>query len=246
MFRPRVAALLLLALCSSASLGVASDEVPLKFNRLDLNDGRKLKNVVVKSYDAKTQRLLIVADGKAMMIAVASVPPPFNEQLKSAPPSGGSVNTFSPPPPPAPPYSREVLAATDQYLVERPVPTRPPPVVYMPHARPAPAPAPADPMLAQAGLGQHQAVARAHAQRYYRYEHIYGSNAIIVRSVSLDLTVPAPVPGWIGRFRTEGKAYVEYYDSRGRSFQRATSNFEILTEQKPGEALQVFDFSRKG
>ena len=72
-----------------------------------------------------------------------------------------------------------------------------------------------------------------------------GSNSIIVQSVSLELSVPVSVPGWTGRFQTQGKAYIEYYDSKGRSFQRATSTFEVTTEQKPGEALQVVDFSRK-
>jgi hypothetical protein len=217
----------------------ASDEVPLKFERLDLTDGRKLKNVVVKTYDAKTQRLLVIADGKAMMVPIASLPPPFNERLKSAPAAGGSVNTITPPLP------RSMSSAADQYYLERAVPMQQPHVVYVPQPAPVVRPAPVDPMLAQATLKGHQDAARARASRYFRYVHQMGSNSIIVQSVSLELTVPATVPGWTGRFQTAGTAYIEYFDSKGRSFQRATSTFEVTTEQKPGEALQVVDFTRK-
>jgi hypothetical protein len=242
MFRSRAAIILLLGICLLAVAAAASEDVPLNFARLDLNDGRKLKNVVVRSYDPKTQRLLIVTDGKAMMIPIASVPPPFNEQLKAAPATGESVNTISAPPPP---LRRGIASAADQYHLERSVPVRQTQVVYVPRPAPAALPAPVDPMLAQVGLGQHQAAARARAEKYFRYEHQMGSNSIIVQSVGLELTVPVSVPGWTGRFRTEGKAYIEFFDSKGRSFQRATSTFEIMTEQKPGEALQVVDFSRK-
>ena len=41
------------------------------------------------------------------------------------------------------------------------------------------------------------------------------------------------------------QAFLEYFDSKGRSYQRATSTFEVLTEQKPGEEIKVIDFSRK-
>jgi hypothetical protein len=50
------------------------------------------------------------------------------------------------------------------------------------------------------------------------------------------------VTGWTGRYRTEGKAYLEFFDSKGWSYSRATSRFEVLTEQKPDGALKVVDF----
>lgn len=44
---------------------------------------------------------------------------------------------------------------------------------------------------------------------------------------------------------TEGKAFIEYFDRKSRSYQRTTSTFEILTEQKPGEEIKVVDFTRR-
>ena len=236
----RVDLLALLALLFFTVAWVRADDVPLNFSRLDLSDGRKLKNVVVKSYDAKSEKLLIIADGKAMTIPIATVPAPFNEKLKGAPASGGSVNTVAAP-------VRTPVSAADQYFLERsvPVPSRPPLVIYIPQAAPVTRAAPVDPMLAQADLTRHQAAAQARAQNYFRYEHQYGSTSIIVNSLNFELGVPTAVPGWPGRFESKGTAYIEYYDSRGRSFGRTTSRFEVTTEQKPGEALQVVDFTKK-
>jgi hypothetical protein len=234
----RVDIVALLALLYFTVAWVRANDAPLNFSRLDLSDGRKLKNVVVKSYDAKSAKLLIIANGTAMTIPLAVVPPPFNEKLKAAPASGGFVNTIAAP-------SRPLVSAADQYHLERPMPYRPPQVIYVPQPAPVLRPVAPDPLLAQADLTRHQAAAQARAQNYFRYEHQYGSTSIIVNSLNFELGVPTAVPGWPGRFESKGTAYIEYYDSRGRSFGRTTSRFEVTTEQKPGEALQVVDFTKK-
>ena len=238
--KPRLAALgAVIATCLFAGAIAQSDEVPLKFDRLDLSDGRKLKNVVVKSYDAKSARLLIIADGKAMMIPIASVPSPFREKLKEAPPSGGSVSTSGP-------AARVLVTAADQYGMTRVVPAPPPRRVNQPYRPSPPArPVPVDSLLAESSLAEHQTAARARAYRHYRYEYQAGSNSISVTTLDFEFGVPQPVPGWTGRCCTEGKAFLEFYDSKGRSYQRATSTFEVVTEQKPNEGLKVVDFSRK-
>lgn len=207
----------------------ADDDVPLSFTRLDLSDGRKLRNVVVKSYDAKSQKLLVIADGRAMTFPVALLPPPFNEQLKRAPASGGSVSTLTLPP-------RPIATAADQYTLERPMPIRPAHVTPSP-ARPVSAPI-EDPTRL---VAKHEGAARNRAARYYTFEHPVGSSSVKVTLLDVEIESTKPVPGWEGRFETQGKAFLEYYDSKGRSFQRATSAFEIVTEQKSGESLQVVD-----
>ena len=41
-----------------------------------------------------------------------------------------------------------------------------------------------------------------------------------------------------------GKAYLETYDSRGRSFQRRTGTFEVTTEKKSGDdEIAVLSFA---
>src|SRR5471030_2569433 len=73
---------LLLFLAASA-IACAADEVVLQFPQLDLLDGRKLKNVAVKSYDAKSGDVLVLADGKALVIPIAQVPAPFADRVKN-------------------------------------------------------------------------------------------------------------------------------------------------------------------
>ncbi len=230
----------------------SAESIPLRFNQIDLTDGRQLKNVVVRSYDAKTERLLIVADKTAMTIPIVLIPPPFNEKLKAAPATGASVSTALALPRPVPPSSP---TEPDRSTVA--VPTSPAPeIIAGPEAsQPPSAPAPrsrpqprrnvetGEPV--EASPTQHQFVARTRANRYYRYEHQVGSNSISVTALEFDLGTTTPVPGYAGRCRTEGKAFIEYFDSKGRSYQRTTSTFEVLTEQKPGEEIKVIDFSRK-
>jgi len=59
MFNRRLSLLFLSAALSGTPVADAAEadgEVPLSFTRLELTDGRKLRNVVVKSYDAKSEK----------------------------------------------------------------------------------------------------------------------------------------------------------------------------------------------
>jgi hypothetical protein len=218
----------------------SGEDVPLSFTRLDLTDGRKLKNVVVKSYDAPSQKLLLVTDGKAMTIPIALVPPPFNQQLKAAPASGSSVTTVA--------VRTPVVAAADQYQLSTPVPVRrsPSPQRLIPTPAPQPTPATANhPLLAPANMSAHEYVARARAEQYYRYEFRLGSSSTARFDLEIELGVPKPVVGRDGRFSTEGKAFILYYDPASRTPQRINSTFEVTTEQPSGEALKAIDFTRK-
>ena len=220
-----------------AALFAADDDLVLQFSRMDLNDGRKLKNVVVKSYDAKSEKLLMIADGKAMTVPITLLPVPFNEKLKGAPASGSTVNTVATPP-------RPIVPAANQYFVEQRVarPTPPPVVVYQPVPASA---APSAPMSEQIARAEQEKAARDRAQRYYTYEYPAGLTSHRVTLIDVELETPRAVPGWTGRNMVQGKAYVELYDRRNRSTQRTTSSFEVLLEQKPGESLKAVDFTVK-
>ena len=216
----------------------SSDKVlPLQFTRVELADGRILNDVTIRSYDAKSEKLLVVTRGKAMTIPIALFPSSLTERLKSAPASGGTVSTIAKAP------ARPLGSAADQYGTVTAVPVTPPPRPAV-IAREAPGSASPD-SVPEVSLIRHQFAARAHATRYYRYEYQAGSNSIRVTALDFEFNSPEPVPGWSGRCRTEGKAFLEFFDSKGRSFQRATSTFEVVTEQKPGEGVRVVDFSRK-
>lgn len=202
---------------ASATFAAEDEKPPLEFKRLDLLDKRVLRDVVVRSYDASTDKLLIVASGKAMVVPARLVPAPFADQLRhNAPASGSTVSPGSNPPalPPAAPPRND-----------------PPP------------PPPAETTSTNAAA--HRAAAIDRALTFYRYEFKAGSDAMRVDSVKIDAGPATPVPGWSGRYRTQGKAYLELFDTKGWSATRAQSTFEITTEQKPGEAIAVIDFSRK-
>jgi hypothetical protein len=215
-----------------------SSEVSLKYATIDLTDGRKLKNVVVKSYDAKSERVLLIADGKAMSLPVAIFPKPLNEQVKSAPASGASVTSVAAPPP------RPLVTSADQYMME--TAARPPAPQSRPPQRPVTIRSTPDPAAVEAArLRQHLAVAQARAQKFYRYEHQVGSNSITVTSLEFEFEPPKAL-GYSGRVETKGKAFIGFYDSfGGGSFQRTTSTFEIVTEEDPKEGIKVIDFTRK-
>ncbi len=231
----------LLALATGLS---AAEPTLTPLGRLELLDGRVLKNVVVRSYDAHVSKVLLLTDGKALLIPIDLIPPPLAERIlatsrRAAP---DLVQTTPVPPPPS---SSTQPATSSSVPVPTPfqpsAPITPPPPVPAP-APPAPSPvvAPTDPRKA------HQAAALAHVRRYYKYEYRTGSNAIAVTDSDIAVESTQAVPGWPNRYRTTGKIFLEAYDSYGGgSFRRSTSRFELLTEQKPGEEIQVVDFTRK-
>jgi hypothetical protein len=222
--------------------------------QLNLLDGRKLKNVSVKSFDRASGKLLVIANGKAMTIPLSTIPAALHAQLtENVPASGETVSTFTSPQP--------LPTAADQYHLTEQVPVSrvdaiAQPTTPAPSVTNQPQPAPkrqkqptSNQLLAvQAGtnLNAHKAAALKRAQSYYRFEYRVGSDSATVTALDLDLTTPTPVPGWEGRYRTEGKAQLEFYDSRGRSFQRRSSSFEVTTEKLVGsDDLVVIDFIPK-
>jgi len=250
---------LLFALLATAR---AATEPQLEFSRLELTDGRTLKNVLIKTYDAASDRVLLIADGKAMVIARTLVPPPFAEPLKQVRRSAETVSVISAPPPPRP-----TATAADPNQTTRPMPatsptrsgangleiaqpTTPPPRLPASAATPAPA-RPTTPNQATAqvqgiDLQAHRRIALERAQRYYRHEFRVGSDSALMMGVEIEVSPPKVVPGWDGRCRAEGKAYLEIYDSRGRSFQRRTSTFEVTTERNASdEEIVIVDFTPK-
>jgi hypothetical protein len=206
------------------AIGVAASagEVPLKLARLDLVDGRTLTNVVIKSYDAATGRLLLVADGTAMLIPVSLVPPPFGERIKTSAPAAGATTS-----------------------VVTMLPAGPAPAVTSPQSAPAAAGSPAAAEADRLLLASHRKVAAERARRYYEFESWSGSSAISVTKLDIQTEPPGPIDGWPGRCRTRGTAYLEFFDSKGRSFSRSSGRFEVITELKPDGSVTAVDFTPK-
>ena len=233
-------------------------EPTFEFSRLDLTDGRTLRNVVIKTYDAKTDKVLLIADGKATSIPRALIPPPFSDQLKQARASGEFVSTTTRPAPAQAPATVSPPIASAPRTGTPGANGQPAPRIEMPRS-----PAPTAPRATNANARQqspnraaaestginleaHRRIATERAMRYYRHEFRVGSDSALMMGVEIDLSLPKVVPGWEGRCRAEGKAYLEIYDSRGRSTQRRTSTFEVITERKVNDdEIVIVDFTPK-
>jgi hypothetical protein len=159
-----------------------------------------------------------------MSLPLALIPAPFDAQVKAAVPFAGSnLSTVTP----------RVVATT-----ATPVPAPAPRVVTVA--------APPRAISEEALRTRHRDAAAAKARRFFTYEFQAGSNALSVYDRDIEIEETEAIQGWPGRYRTKGRAYLQFYDSRGRSFSRTTSRFEVITEQKPGKELEVVDFTRLG
>jgi hypothetical protein len=198
----------------------AADDGSLRFEQLELTDGRTLRDVVVKAYDAGAEKLLLVASGAAVELPIGLIRQPYRDWLKSdAPPGGRASSVVSGPLSPGP--------------------------TAAPRPAPAANPADADEAAEKVVLDRHKQAAVKRATMFFRYEFKVGSDASRVTALSFETDEPTAVDGWPGRYRTQGTAYVEYFDSKGWTYGRTTHDFEVITEKKPKEALKVVDFSRK-
>ncbi len=215
-----------------------AEPMMIPVGHLRLLDGRTLENVVIRSYDAQASKVLVIANGKALLIPIALIPPPYADKAKAIGASASSaadlVQTT-----PVPAYAPTAPATTPPQT-EAVTPPPPPPQPTTPRRVPvAPVAEVADPRKA------HQDVAKAYALRYFKYAFRAGSNAISVTDSDIEIDETEPVYGW-DRYRTTGKVYIEFYDSvGGGSFSRRAEKFDAVTEQKPGEEIKVVDFTRK-
>ncbi len=96
-----------------------------------------------------------------------------------------------------------------------------------------------------ADAAKHQKVALAKAEHYYRYERLFGSHPVAVTGLEIEPDETKPVDGWTGRYRTSGKAIVEYYDPVTQIRSKSTYEFEVLTEQKDSGNIEVVNFIAK-
>lgn len=210
----------------TASVALGAENETLRFERVDLLSGRSLRAVTIRTYHAPSERVLLVANGTAMTVPIAEFPAELAAQLKAAAPESGA-STTEVPGPAAPPAG---VAAPPTAEADRPS--------YVPAG-----PDEAE-LRAMTVEKIHRAEAAKRAQRYFAYEHTAGSSSISVYDLAIDTDPPLPVQGWEGRYRTRGTAYGQYFDSRGRSFQRFSHSFEVTTEQRAGAAMRMVEFIR--
>jgi hypothetical protein len=213
--------------------------------RLTLTNGRVLKQVVIRSYDTPSDKVLLLSEGKALLIPVELLPPVFAEKVKAdaARSTADLVQTSrvrTPEERAAALAELSLAADTDNSTNGETTPATP-----APSSPSSPAP---DGTFAESTnpFKDHREAAMAYVRRYFKFRYPTGHNSTTVTDTDFDIEETKAVTGWTNRYRTVGKAYVEIYDSiGGGSFRRGSAKFEIVTEQKPGEEIKVIDFTRK-
>lgn len=199
--------------CLLVGSGFAADPAPvvLTYDKITLSDGRILKHVVVKSYDAKTGKLLLLAEGQAMNLPVALVPDPLGATLQAGAPKAGGSTT-----------------STQERNVYAPVilPTGPggsPQVVT--HAAKS----------ADQKIQSHLDAARSVARTQTMGRHL-GGEVKKITIVSCDLEDPVPAEGWIDRYKIRGTITYDCLDATGAILRRDSTRFEATTEFPPNRS----------
>lgn len=82
-------------------------------------------------------------------------------------------------------------------------------------------------------MNDHTKAAENFAYQHFRYKYKVGAANYAVTSLNAVVNDTEEVAGW-NRYRSTGEAGLEYYDNSG--FRRTTRRFEVLTEEKNGEA----------
>jgi len=85
-------------------------------------------------------------------------------------------------------------------------------------------------------LRAHAEAAKEFAYYHFRYKYKVGSVNYAITSQSLRITRTEEIASW-SRYRSSGEVGLEYYDNSG--FRRTTRRFEVITEDKNGEATAL-------
>lgn len=110
-------------------------------------------------------------------------------------------------------------------------------VVAVPTAAPEPrAPAPSPAPSPRPSVQDHAEAAKEFAYYHFRYKYKAGSVSYAVTSQSVRISGTEEVSSW-NRYRSTGEVGLEYYDNSG--FRRTTRRFEVLTEDKDGQATAI-------
>jgi hypothetical protein len=226
---------------------VHAESATMPVGRITLTNGRVLKQVVIRSYDTPSEKVLLLSEGKALLIPITLLPPVYAEKVKAdyARSSADLVQTSrvrTPEERAAALADLSLAADADNSATAEAIPPTPTPASASPSS-PAP-----DGTFAESTqpFKDHREAAMAYVRRYFKFRYPTGHNSTTVTDTDFDIEETKAVSGWTNRYNTKGRAYVEIYDSiGGGSFRRGSAKFEIVTEQKPGEEIKVIDFTRK-
>lgn len=218
-----------------ASAWAGAARAPVTLPELELGGGRHLKKVEVRSYDAIADRFTLVEGRNVMVVASVEIPSSLREKLKGQVPRKDSAVA------PAPKSEPGAAAPEAKTPSAGAAPAKPAKAVE-PASTPA-APTPGAGKTDQEKILEYQELILARCKKYYEEEYPRGSATTAVKPVEFHLDTVERVAGWSGRYRWQGRVMVEI--AEGNAGRRETDHYEVVTEEKPGEAPRVIDYFRK-
>ena len=217
----RLGLLVALAVTGLAATLPAADKEPLalKYDTFPLTDGRTLTKVVIKSYDPKGEKLLLLADGRALILPVALVPDPLGTRLKEEAPKSGATTTST--------QERKVYAP-----------------VAVPGSNGARTFS--QPVLnADEKVQKHREAARRTAETQLVGTYMR-DGARTWKVAQCEMQEPVPVEGWIDRYRSTGVITLDFFDAKGAKLRSITRHVEVVTEKPPLRSVaMVLSFVEK-
>lgn len=225
--------IIIAALLAAQSIFAAQHKIDLPFDFIQLKNGKKLEHGIIKTYDSSTGRIIVFADRSATAVQLELLPDDISSAILSMSPD---------------PEKDEKRAASAEKAQDRSSAAARARDDERRRAREESIAA-AEQSEAQKRADQlrhreeAKALAESRAYKYYRYEMRPGSGSVTITAKDMYLEAPEEIQGWAGRLRFKGEIALEYYDSKGRSFNSMTSHFEVTTETKPDGGTQVVDFT---
>jgi hypothetical protein len=214
-----------LALVALATLGAATAsfaslvQINLEVPDLVLKNGARYHDLTVRTFDPAIGRVMIQSGKTFTTLAITDFPDDLAAKLRSL----------------TPPSAAEP---------EKPSTVVPAPVIGHRNA-PDETAASSRPDPSEAKQERDEAHAKAaiiaRAQNYFRYESSVGSGSVTIQSLKFEWQAIEPVPGWTGRYRMAGRAYLDYFDSVGNSFSRTQRDFEMSAEVDAHGNAKVVD-----
>lgn len=213
--------LALLALVITAITSQAQPTVPLdlRYERVNLANGRVLKNVAITSINRESGLVYVLEDRKLKPYPKALFPSFVTQRITSR------LQEY-----PNPDSSRKRATRLA------------PPTPRTPSPSPAPIGSPENNAAQRAAIESAVAAkAETAALRHIGYGQRMGSGYTTTTQSEVDLDGPVAIPGWPGRYRVEGIAYYSYYDSVGTTFNNRRRGVEVILEAKSPRSVKVLE-----
>lgn len=232
--------MLLLGLVLWGTASAALVKIHVRYDRIDLKDGRRLENVVIQTYDTMKDRVMVLVEGReATTVPLTALPDevaalvreriPLQSEDEMATESTHPVEGRADTPQRARELDRHarIEAAADARALRRLEANR---------------------AEATANRGVRTAVnvaaaAENLAKHYFLYEAAPHSSIGRVYDAQVMLDSPEAVPGWTDRWRVRGKVGLSYVTRDIGAMGRESRDFEMLVEAPADGAPRLVDMT---